>query len=546
MCKKCSQAGNETIHNCEECITNYTFLNDSSATANNCYQNCEYNYYFNISGQYICTTSNSCPTNFNILIESKKKCIDDCKNDNEYIYEYNNNCFKECPKNLKIDIEEKKCLESCKENQLDFNNICYNQIPNVVDTIKESNIISTLLDKIEPSTAASTIKESTIISTSLDKIEPTTAADTIKESTIISTTEIITTSIPTIKKTTEYILTTTINKVTERPIQTTTPNTISQVETPNSTMLIQTTEVIIDSKFYSLIVIGYSHFINANKKVSFYIYFTSLNGLFYAKTLRFSAIITSNRILRILEEYEVICESNDEEAKEKISYLCEVQAEIENIKTFKALDDFKFYGKTPTVIYSPFAQAYKDKIQEIGDNFNNLPNSNIYLLNHCKIEKVEKKYFDISGIIIEPKPKFKKTDINLMVFADNKTETIEIELNCRITDIIGDNYILNCERDENINKYNLKNAISFIDDDEILVIIFDDGINSEIIYEENKYHSQNFSKDTGNLSAGGIIAIILAIIAVIAAVIITIKCFKKRNINKYDNTESSDIKIINI
>ena len=170
----------------------------------------------------------------------------------------------------------------------------------------------------------------------------------------------------------------------------------------------------------------------------------------------------------------------------------------------------------------------------------------MHLLNHCKIEKVEKKYFDISGIIIEPKPKFKKTDINLMVFADNKTETIEIELNCRITDIIGDNYILNCERDENINKYNLKNAISFIDDDEILVIIFDDGINSEIIYEENKYHSQNFSKDTGNLSAGGIIAIILAIIAVIAAVIITIKCFKKRNINKYDNTESSDIKIINI
>ena len=43
-------------------------------------------------------------TNYKNLISQKRKCIDDCKKDdnNEYIYEYNNICLKECPENKRI------------------------------------------------------------------------------------------------------------------------------------------------------------------------------------------------------------------------------------------------------------------------------------------------------------------------------------------------------------------------------------------------------------------------------------------------------------
>ena len=35
-----------------------------------------------------------------------------------------------CPKDSIIDFDDKKCMQSCKENQTEFNNICYNRSPN--------------------------------------------------------------------------------------------------------------------------------------------------------------------------------------------------------------------------------------------------------------------------------------------------------------------------------------------------------------------------------------------------------------------------------
>ncbi len=45
--------------------------------------------------------------------------------DDEYIYEYNNTCLKQCPENTKLSVDEKKCLISCYENQFESNNMCY-------------------------------------------------------------------------------------------------------------------------------------------------------------------------------------------------------------------------------------------------------------------------------------------------------------------------------------------------------------------------------------------------------------------------------------
>ena len=129
-CKKCSQSGDETINNCDECKEGFLFLNESSVPSHNCYQKCEHYFYYDENNQYICTESNMCLEPYNILIEQKKKCIDECKNDDEYAYNYNNTCVKKCPDNTKIDIEEKKCLESCSQNQIEVDGLCYNSIPN--------------------------------------------------------------------------------------------------------------------------------------------------------------------------------------------------------------------------------------------------------------------------------------------------------------------------------------------------------------------------------------------------------------------------------
>ena len=134
-CKKCSIPGTEENHNCDECKTGYIFLNEPLINEKNCLINCKYYYYFNENGEYICTTTDSCPTNYK-LINPKRKCINECKedNDNKYIFEYNNNCLEECPSELKTDEEDKKCFELCPSNKSEYKNTCLTNCPN--DTYK--------------------------------------------------------------------------------------------------------------------------------------------------------------------------------------------------------------------------------------------------------------------------------------------------------------------------------------------------------------------------------------------------------------------------
>ena len=82
-CKKCSKSGNNTYHNCNECIEGYTHLNDSMAIKNNCYLNCSIYYVFRFFNSHACFSD--CFSPYNNLIEHKSKCINDCKNDDEYI-----------------------------------------------------------------------------------------------------------------------------------------------------------------------------------------------------------------------------------------------------------------------------------------------------------------------------------------------------------------------------------------------------------------------------------------------------------------------------
>ena len=52
--------------------------------------------------------------------------------------------------------------------------------------------------------------------------------------------------------------------------------------------------------------------------------------------------------------------------------------------------------------------ATMNDIMAMDANFDDLMNSTIYILDHSKIKDVEKQYFNISGDINDPKPKFGK------------------------------------------------------------------------------------------------------------------------------------------
>ena len=93
--------GNETFNNCIECNANFTFYNDSMNIIN-CYPICHNYYYFDESNTFHCTESLNCPEKFKKLILNKKKCIDECKNDDIYKYEYNNKCYRQCPYNTYV------------------------------------------------------------------------------------------------------------------------------------------------------------------------------------------------------------------------------------------------------------------------------------------------------------------------------------------------------------------------------------------------------------------------------------------------------------
>ena len=90
-CNKCEMEGNEINHNCKECIRNYTFYNKIP----NCYEICDDYYYFDELNEFHCTKN--CSDGYNKTIIEKKSCIDECKKDDTYIYEYNNTCYQECP-----------------------------------------------------------------------------------------------------------------------------------------------------------------------------------------------------------------------------------------------------------------------------------------------------------------------------------------------------------------------------------------------------------------------------------------------------------------
>ena len=94
----------------------------------NCYEKCDNYYYFDENNTFHCTDDNICPDNYK-LIEDKKKCIDNCKNDNIYKFEYDNKCYISCPNGTYNNISNNKCQ---KVNEI--------KISSVVNPLSSENI----------------------------------------------------------------------------------------------------------------------------------------------------------------------------------------------------------------------------------------------------------------------------------------------------------------------------------------------------------------------------------------------------------------------
>ena len=126
-CKLCDTGGNYTNHNCIECKLNLISLNESKYEKN-CYKKCQYYYYFDdLNDYYHCTEKEECPENYNKVILNKKKCTNDCKKDNIYQYEFENQCLEHCPENTFYNETYKICISY--ENST---NIKYEESENLI------------------------------------------------------------------------------------------------------------------------------------------------------------------------------------------------------------------------------------------------------------------------------------------------------------------------------------------------------------------------------------------------------------------------------
>ena len=151
-CQKCNELGDLSNNNCLSCKPGYFSLDNGT----NCYEICQYYYYFNSSNIYQCTEGNECPKEQHKLIKEKNKCIKNCTDDDIYKCEFKNICYeicpeeefisevisnilyiKECPEKIPYLFKNNTCTQEC--DALDFfNEIC--KINNNNPVIREEMI----------------------------------------------------------------------------------------------------------------------------------------------------------------------------------------------------------------------------------------------------------------------------------------------------------------------------------------------------------------------------------------------------------------------
>ena len=320
-----------------------------------------------------------------------------------------------------------------------------------------------------------------------------------------------------------------------------TPTTIMNIQTTQISSITKTTfqkpNIVVD-----IILVLFSGWKQVGNICSFYIHFTSRIPNYIFSTLLYVTIIFNyNRSLRRLEEKKVICTLVENGINSNAKYLCEVQADNSNIKSVKILSNLVFDSPDNIILHmTPVAKMFLNNIQNAKDQYNYFSNSQIYILDHCIMNRYQTKLLNVSGEIHDPQPTLKNMDIVLMINLDSETKS-EAEINCTFTDIKSKNYSLNCRVNEDM-KGDFQTAISFIDDD-ILITYFDSYYESTIEGVQKKGGIKyNINKKNKEFDAG-IIAIVLGSIFFIAVLIVILLCLRKKNV-KQGNLEDSANKVL--
>ena len=142
-------------------------------------------------------------------------------------------------------------------------------------------------------------------------------------------------------------------------------------------------------------------------------------------------------------------------------------------------------------------------------------------------------------MIEEQKPAFKNIDLVLKINVQNLENIKEADINCTISKIKDSNYTLSCQGEKDI-LYNLQSAVSFIDNNDLLLVNFDENTTSEIIFH---HYRLNFKRTSNGISTGAIVAIVLGLNVVLAG-IITFIIFRIRSKGKTKQQDYTDSNII--
>ena len=306
---------------------------------------------------------------------------------------------------------------------------------------------------------------------------------------------------------------------------------------------ISTTFPEIKNEETNVVLLGFSQFRQFKENFTFYIYFTATKYILYTKHILFPMEITYNRnIRRLLKEAKANCTLDQVESDIKYKYYCQVDKEPDNIKEVKLIPDFNFVSQDNVTLtgITPLAKMFINNMTTLTqDNIygNILENSFIYIMDNSNFYKYDKFLFNITGEINDPQPKLDNKNLLLMINLENN-DTTDIQIQCNISKITGNNYILHCKSNESF-KGEMQSAVSFIDNDDILLLNFVDIKESNINIEATRNNRKFFIKKASKLGAGAIVGIIIPIIVVIALIAFVIFHFKKKNKKDVNDSNSS-------
>ena len=299
----------------------------------------------------------------------------------------------------------------------------------------------------------------------------------------------------------------------------------------------------------SAILLGMNLFKYHESSFSFKLYLLLLKNYIYSNNLKAPVTVVSNSNIRLLKELEANCNLNKIYDGIKYEYECVVEAEISNIKQIKLNPEFNFLSQGNIKLSeTPFARMFMDHLELIDEKYDNFGNSNIYLLDNSTYNIIDKSIFEIHGSIKDPQPElYENQSLKIMISTESNDES-SIELDCNITHIKENNYTLTCKNTYKFSVY-LQSAISFIYNNNILIINFEDNNNTNnnsIINVDTDNTYRFFPKKKDNIGTGTIIIIVIIPVLVVLATIIGLVIYlRKKNMIKSNTNEESVVKKFN-